>query len=155
MKRMKRLIVVTSFLLLASCSQNQQADDSQLALMKTTNPTPVVTKQDSSHKRVKKIKREVSAIEEIYDVAVVEGNEEILVAYKVKHMHRFWMKKIEKSLNKMLEERFPKEDFVVSSDYKIFLEVVRLNERMEEGKLSDKKAEKRLNELVKMTTDMK
>ncbi|WP_342430275.1 YhcN/YlaJ family sporulation lipoprotein [Neobacillus sp. FSL H8-0543] len=155
MIRMKRLIAVTSFFLLAACSQNQQANESQLALMKTTNPSPVVTKQNSNHDRVKKIEKEVSDINEIYDVAVVEGNKETLVVYKVKHMQRFRMKKIEKDLNKMLEERFPKEDFVVSSDYKIFLEVIRLNERMEKGNVSDRKAEKRLNELVKMTTDMK
>ncbi len=155
MIRMKRLIVITGFFLLAACSQNQQTDDSKLALMKTTNPKPVVTQQNNNHDRVKKIKQVVSDIKEIYDVAVVEGKEETLVAYKVKHMQRFRMKKIEKDLNKMLEERFPKEDFVVSSDYKIFLEVVRLNERIEEGKLSGKRAEKRLKELVKMTTDLK
>ena len=70
---MKRLIAITSFFLLAACSQNQQANDGQLALMKTTNPSPVVTKQNSNHDRAKKIKKEVSDINEIYDVAVIEG----------------------------------------------------------------------------------
>lgn len=55
----------------------------------------------------------------------------------------------------MLEEKHPKENFTVSSDYKIFLEAVRLNEKMKEGKLSHSKAEKRLEEIVKMTEDMK
>jgi hypothetical protein len=65
------------------------------------------------------------------------------------------MKKIEKNLNKNLEKKYPKENFTVSSDYKIFLEAVRLVERKNNGTLSDKQAEKRFNEIVKMTSDMK
>jgi hypothetical protein len=88
-------------------------------------------------------------------VAVVKGKEATLVVYKVKHMQRFRMKQIEKDLTKKLEEKYPKEQFTVSSDYKIFLEAVRLVERKDNGNLSGKQAEKRLNEIVKMTSDMK
>ena len=55
----------------------------------------------------------------------------------------------------MLEKKYPKENFTVSSDYKIFLEAVRIVEERMNGKLSDQKAEKRFNEIVKMTSDMK
>jgi hypothetical protein len=142
--------------LMGSCSQEQQSEgDSQLALMKTTNPNPTVTKKNNGQDKVEKIEKEVSNFNEIYDVAVVKGKEETLVVYKVKHMQRFKMKNIEKDLNKTLEEKYPKETFTVSSDYKIFLEAVRLIERKNNGKLSDKQAEKRLNEILKMTSDMK
>jgi len=126
-----------------------------MALIKTTNPNPIVTQQNRNHDLVKKIKNDISEINEIYDVAVVEGKEDILVAYKVKHLQRFNMKKIEKEVNEKLEKEYPKENFTVSSDYKIFLEAVRLNEKRESGHLSSNQAEDRLNEILKMTSDMK
>jgi hypothetical protein len=150
-----RLMLSLSIFLMSSCGQGQNEKDSQLALMKTTNPNPTVTEKNSGQGKAENIEKEVESIDEIYDVAVVKGKKDTLVVYKVKHMHRFNMKKIEKDLNKILEKKYPKENFTVSSDYKVFLEAVRLVERKNNGKLSDKKAEKRFNEIVKMTSDMK
>lgn len=149
-----RLMLFLSIFLMSSCSQGQNEKDSQLALMKTTNPNPTVT-ENKGQDKAEKIEKEVESFDEIYDVAVVKGKKDTLVVYKVKHMQRFNMKKIEKNLNKTLEKKHPKENFTVSSDYKIFLEVVRLVERKNNGTLSDKQAEKRFNEIVKMTSDMK
>ncbi|WP_251631627.1 YhcN/YlaJ family sporulation lipoprotein [Neobacillus niacini] len=150
-----RLILFVSIFLMSSCSQGQNEKDSQLALIKTTNPNPTVTEENKGQDNAEKIEKEVESFDEIYDVAVVKGKKDTLVVYKVKHMHRFNMKKVEKDLNKILEKKYPKENFTVSSDYKVFLEAVRLVERKNNGKLSDKKAEKRFNEIVKMTSDMK
>jgi hypothetical protein len=150
-----RVIFIVCVSLLVSCSQGQTEKESQLALMKTTNPNPIVTENNNDQDNVERIEREVESIDEIYDVAVVKGKEATLIVSKVKHMQRFRMKQIEKDLNKKLEEKYPNEQFTVSSDYKIFLEAVRLVERKGNGNLSDKQAEKRLNEIVKMTSDMK
>jgi hypothetical protein len=150
-----RLMLIVSVFLMSSCSQGQNEKDSQLALMKTTNPNPTVTEKNEGQDKAEKIEKEVESLDEIYDVAVVKGKKDTLVVYKVKHMQRFNMKKIEKELNKTLEKKYPKENITVSSDYKIFLEAVRLVERKNNGTLSDKQAEKRFNEIVKMTSDMK
>jgi hypothetical protein len=150
-----RLMLIACIILMGSCSQGQKEKDSQLALMKTTNPNPTVTEKNIGQNKVEKIEKKVSSFDEIYDVAVIKGKKATLVVYKVKHMQRFKMKKIEKDLNKTLEEDYPKENFTVSSDYKIFLEGVRLIERKNNGSISDKQAEKRLNEILKMTSDMK
>jgi hypothetical protein len=150
-----RVILIVCVTLLVSCSQEQTEQKSQLALMKTTNPNPTVTEKNNGQDKAESIEREVESIDEIYDVAVVKGKKATLVVYKVKHMQRCRMKQIEKDLNKKLEEKYPKEKFTVSSDYKIFLEAVRLVERKDNGSLTDKQAEKRLNEIVKMTSDMK
>jgi hypothetical protein len=149
-----RLMLFLSIFLMSSCSQGKNEKDSQLALIKTTNPNPTVTEKKGQDK-AEKIEKDVESFDEIYDVAVVKGKRDTLVVYKVKHMQRFNMKKIEKDLNKTLEKKYPKENFTVSSDYKIFLEAVRLVERKNNGTLSTKQAEKRFNEIVKMTSDMK
>jgi hypothetical protein len=155
MKATYRWIIWMSLFFLAACTQNQPVKESQLALMKTTNPTPLSTERKKNRNRAEDIKKDVSSLPEVYDVAVIKGEKDTLVVYKVKHMQRFKMKTIEKNLNKKLEEKHPKENFTVSSDYKIFLEAVRLNEKIKSGSLSHSKAEKRLEEIVKMTEDMK
>jgi hypothetical protein len=77
-----------------------------------------------------------------------------LVVYKVKHLQRFRMKTIEKNITNHLEKKYPKEDFIVSSDYKIFLEAVRLKDDMKKRKITEKKAEKRFKEIVSLTEEM-
>src|SRR3954470_8495319 len=148
MKAAYQMIVSMSLLFLTACTQDRPVKESQMALMKTTNPTPLSTERKKNADRVEDIKRDVSSLPELYDVAVVKGDKDTLVVYKVKHMHRFKMKTIEKNLNKKLEKKHPKENFTVSSDYKIFLEAVRLNEKIKSGSLSHSKAEKRLEEIV-------
>jgi hypothetical protein len=155
MKVIHYWILFACLLLLSSCSQNQQVKDSQLTLMKTTNPSPIVTVKNESKSQVKEIEQDVSSFPELYDVAVIKGKKDTLVVYKVKHLSRFRMKKIEKDINNMLEEKYPKENFTISSDYKIFLETVRLDEKMKTSKFSDQRAEKRFKEIVNMTKELK
>lgn len=153
MKYLKQLTVICLFLLTA-CSHDQGSKNSQLALLKTTNPKPLVTDQEKSDHRVQDIKKNIQSHSQIYDVAVIKGKKATLVVYKVKHLHRFRMKQIEKNLKELLESKYPKEKFVVSSDYKIFLEAVRLNERMKEKKISEQEAEKTFNKIIDMTEAM-
>jgi hypothetical protein len=45
-------------------------------------------------------------------------------------------------------------DFTVSSDYKIFLETIRLKERIESKHISNKEAEKRFKEIVELQQEL-
>jgi hypothetical protein len=142
------------FLCLSGCGMgNNHTKDSQLALMKTTDPKPTKL-TDSSSNKAAAIKREVRRMNEIYDVSVVEGKKDILVAYKVKHLSRFKMKTIEKNLKEKLEKQYPHDHFVVSSDYKIFLESVRLQEDLDAGKISKKEANKRFQRIIKLSKEL-
>lgn len=154
MIQLNKLLILASLFLLVSCSSSQPVKDSQLALMKTTDPKPLVTDKNQRRDHVKAIKKDVSSYPEIYDVAVVKGKKNTLVAYKVKHLNRFRMKSIEAKVTKMLKKKYPKENFTVSSDYKIFLEAIRLDEKMKAKKLSDKQADNQLNKIIKMTAEM-
>ncbi|PKR86782.1 YhcN/YlaJ family sporulation lipoprotein [Heyndrickxia camelliae] len=154
-KRWKYTLVVFSLLLLlVGCTNQNDNKDSSMALIKTTQPTPMKLSNKNSDSLPAKVKKEVANIKEIYDVAVIEGNKTILVAYKVKHLYRFRMKSIEKRLTKRLKNEYPDEKFVVSSDYKIFLEAVRLREAMDAGKISKDQARKRFNNIVKLKEEL-
>ncbi len=64
------------------------------------------------------------------------------------------MKKIEKEVTEMLEKKYPDENFVVSSDYKIFLEAFRLGEKMKEPNFSNEEAQKRLDEIIELKKEL-
>ncbi|MGD6841660.1 YhcN/YlaJ family sporulation lipoprotein [Bacillus infantis] len=152
----KSIIIVAAILYVSGCSNEQKTAESRLALIKTTNPQPLLLDEKKEKRKdlAPKVKKEIEAIKEVYDVAVVVGEKEVLVAYKVKHLQRFHMKKIEKAINKRLEKKFPKEDFIVSSDYKIFLEAVELKEQLKDPDFSRKKANDKLKEIINMKKEL-
>ncbi|MDQ0174615.1 YhcN/YlaJ family sporulation lipoprotein [Bacillus chungangensis] len=146
------------FLLMSvtGCALNKKrTEESSYALLKTTQPTPIVIKKSKKHQVVgDKIERDIEEIPAIYDTAIVENEKRVIVAYKVRHLQRFNMRKIEKKLNKKLESRYPKKQFIVSSDYKIFLEAVRLKEALQSGEISKKEAEKRFKKIISLSSEL-
>lgn len=156
-KPSKIIISAFFFLALSACSYDdgQEHKESDSALLKRTSPPPIELKQRDEDESVAfQVKKEVSNIDEIYDVAVVEGDKKIIVAYKVKHMKRFRMKKIERELTKKLKKEYPDEKFIVSSDYKIFLEAVRLKEDLDGDNLSNAEAKKRFKKIIRLKEEM-
>lgn len=156
MKGIKGIFILIIFVMLVSCSQNDSNKKSELALIKTTNPNPVLL-EDHSQKKVDlvaNIEHDIESMKELYDVAIVKGDKDVLIAYKVKHLYRFKMKSIEKKLKDTLQKKYPNENFTVSSDYKIFLEAVKLKEKMEKPNYSKEKANKKLKKIIKLKQEM-
>ena len=144
--------------IMVGCNSNlDEEKEAQLSMISKTNPTPInlSSQPNQSNPTSKKIKEEVESIDSIYDVAVIKGKDKILVAYKVKHLQRFHMKAIEKEVNDKLEKEYPDEDFTVSSDYKIFLEAVRLGEKLKDPSYPEKKAKKELNKIINLSKELK
>ncbi|MDF1507472.1 sporulation protein [Robertmurraya sp. DFI.2.37] len=154
-----RKILITYFFvivtLLCACN-NDGSKESGLALVKTTNPAPLSLEKSTKKELdlIGAIEQDVESFKELYDVSVLKGKEDILVAYKVRHMQRFHMKKIEKKIKKLLEDKYSQENFIVSSDYKIFLEAVKLEEKLKDPTYSTEKAEKRLQEIIKLKKEL-
>ncbi|RSD29495.1 sporulation protein [Mesobacillus subterraneus] len=140
----------------AGCSFGKTTQESRASMIQSVNPAPGAT-NDFNHEKVElaeKVKKDIQAFEELYDVAVIAGKEDTLVAYKVKHMKRFGMKRIEKEINKKLEKNYPGENFIVSSDFKIFIEAVELQEKMKNPAYPEKKAEKQLQKIISLKKEM-
>lgn len=155
MKKLVYLLVVSLLFFLSACN-NDGPKEAGMALLRTTNPSPMSLERNTKEELdlVGKIEVDVESFKELYDVSVLKGKEDILVVYKVRHMQRFHMKKIEKKVNKMLEEKYPDENFIVSSDYKIFLEAVELEENLKDPNYSPKKAEEKLREIIRLKKEL-
>ncbi|KRG10875.1 sporulation protein [Lederbergia galactosidilytica] len=156
LKNRKYVLAITVFFLIISgCSSNEDGEEARLSLMKTTQPAPIeISYQEKNDSVAYQIREDVKKINEIYDVAIIEGQKNILIAYKVSHLQRFRMKKIEKNLKDQLESDYPEKKFIVSSDYKIFLETIRLREALEDDNISIDEAEKRFKEIIKLQKEM-
>src|SRR3954447_10076390 len=158
MKKKQSVLLVHVFLCLfvmsVGCSSKDHQEKDYMALLKATNPTPTNLASDSKAASAKEIKEEVQTLDDIYDVAVVKGEKEVLVVYKVKHLRRFHMKKIEKDVQSRLEKKYPDDEFVVSSDYKIFLEAVRLGEKMKDPNYPKKKAKQELDQIILLKKEL-
>ena len=139
-------------LFLSGCASNGDGKAERLALLKQTNPKPmdIIDDTDSHIGDEEAVKKEVTKNDHIYDVVIVKNGKEMLVAYKIKHLHRFQMKQIEKKLTKDLNKKYEGVHFVVSSDYKIFLEAVRLNKLLRENEIPREKAKKEFNQIVEL-----
>lgn len=146
-----RLIIPLALFVLIGCANKEDGSDSKIALMKKTDPSPIeLVDNPETDSYGHAIKQEISKMKELYDVAVIQDKEETLVVYKVKHLHRFKMKEIEKKMDAFLENKYPGENFILSSDYKIFLETIRLKEKLQNGTISKKDAETKFKEIVKL-----
>lgn len=149
------LSVLSICFLLTGCNNDYQS--SRWALFKRVDPEPLSIYSENKSKDIQSvegIKKETSSIPSIYDVAVIKGKKDTLVAYKVKYKSRFKMKSIEKELNEKLKSKYPDENFTVSSDFKIFLETMRLWDKMQNPNYSDKKANNRLKKIIELNNEL-
>ena len=145
------IFMIGSLIFLSGCEGFTKKGDAKWALFKTTNPHPAVLYEtEKEFQFSEELHDYVLKIPEIYDAAIIVGKERVLVAYKVKQMKRFKMKKIEKKLKKKLEEKYKDRKFTVSSDFKIFLEAVELNEDLKDKDYSRKKARKHFKDIIKL-----
>lgn len=153
MEKRLMLIIFSLSVLLFGCSTVNDTPETRSSLVRTSNPNPIAV-NNKDEKLAGDIKKTALSIDGIYDVAVIKGEaKDCLVAFKVHHLERFRMKKIEKQLTKELQKQFKDLSFTVSSDFKIFLEAVRLNEKVEKENLSKEKKEKRLQEIIKLSRE--
>ncbi|CEE01099.1 hypothetical protein BT1A1_1267 [Caldibacillus thermoamylovorans] len=153
MEKRLMLFIFSLSVLLFGCSTVNDTPETRSSLVRTSNPNPIAV-NNKDEKLVGDIKETALSIDGIYDVAVIKGEaKDCLVAFKVHHLERFRMKKIEKQLTKELQKQFKDLSFTVSSDFKIFLEAVRLNEKVEKENLSKEKKEKRLQEIIKLSRE--
>jgi hypothetical protein len=153
MEKRLMLFIFSLSVLLFGCSTVNDTPETRSSLVRTSNPNPIAV-NNKDEKLAGDIKKTALSIDGIYDVAVIKGEaKDCLVAFKVHHLERFRMKKIEKQLTKELQKQFKDLSFTVSSDFKIFLEAVRLNEKVEKENLSKEKREKRLQEIIKLSRE--
>ncbi|WP_404408735.1 sporulation protein [Jeotgalibacillus malaysiensis] len=123
------------------------------AALEQTGPVHVKI-HDSENGTIKEVAEHIEDTKELYDSVVVAADSTLVVSYKVKHLHRFQMKEIEKEMKAWLEEKYPNKEIVLSSDYKIFLELYDLSDKWASNSLSEKEAMDEIEKIIKLKKEM-
>ena len=142
MKILKSITVLIFSFCLSSCGNIESE------ISKVTNVV------NNSHETIhKEQKAENIALQfpEIKQAKAISSNGEMIVAFQVKQMQKFFTESIEKKVKEQLKKEFPeKEKIYVSHDLKIWLEVQKLETARQTKNLDSKELEKRFKKLNKL-----
>ncbi|KIL50217.1 hypothetical protein KP77_15920 [Jeotgalibacillus alimentarius] len=138
----KMMLTAISILFLTGCAAFEQ-----------TGPVHVKI-HDSENGTVKEVAQRIEDTKELYDSVVVAADSTLVVSYKVKHMNRFQMKSIEKKMKSWLTEKYPEKEIVLSSDYKIFMELYAFSDKWQTGELNEQEAMDEIEKIIKLKKEM-
>ena len=123
---------------------NQVQEKQQQTEITTIASSSVVQKEE-------KAESIVLQFPEIKQAKAISSNGEMIVAFQLKHMQKFFTESIEKKVKEKLKKEFPeKEKIYVSHDLKIWLEVQKLAKDRQTNNLDTKELEKRFKKLNKL-----
>lgn len=135
-------ISVLLFLLLSACGTN---DTEQSA--SETNPSILRTSTNLKQETSNDAKELIDQEHDVNEVIAVNNDKMIMIAINPKHHDRLQLKDLEKDLKKKVKSKFNKHEVVLSTDQKIFLELKKLEERLNNGDLSKAELNKELKRI--------
>ncbi|GLC87726.1 hypothetical protein [Lysinibacillus piscis] len=127
------LLCIGSMLLLSGCMEKEKF---------------VVYGATTQGKDVEIIVKDADYVER---ATVIQFEDSMLVAVQIKPWRKWQKAKLEKKLQKQLDKKYPKQEILVSADYKIFYEANKIKkEQLENTKLNERLT--KLKELAKEQT---
>ena len=149
---MKKWFVLMSIFLLMSCAHEQKEQKQSLQQEDMTNVSHNGSAKRSDQRHAEKAVDMLKGRKDVKDAVAVQANGRLLVAYQVKHIHRFRMKAIEKDVQRMLNDAFD-EKVIASHDLKIFWKTKALKEKLETKHMSEKQIEKEVTIIQKLSEE--
>ncbi|MFT0800952.1 YhcN/YlaJ family sporulation lipoprotein [Bacillus swezeyi] len=152
MKILYKYLPIAVFLLvintIAHGCQNANENDTQNKPMAVRHVNVQNEKTDQA--AANKAKDKLLEKEEVTEVRGANSKKDLILAVQVEQFDRFRLKDIEKQSKEMLKKDFPGYSIEVSTDQKIFWELDKLEKRLENKKISDKKLKKKLRHIKKL-----
>lgn len=141
------ILILIGLFLLVSCSKENTAE----RVSPKNNPPLEFTKLSTNSKDDQRTANEarefVSKFDEVTDVRAIHHDDQLLIAVKVNHFDRFDLKDIEKKLKKSTNNSFQDVNITLSTDKKLFIEIEKLENELQNDSLSKKELSKRINKL--------
>lgn len=88
--------------------------------------------------------------QEVKLVRAIEGKESLIVAIELMHRNTFQSKTLTKELKNKLEKEIPSKKIEATTDHKIFIELEKLENKLNNNELTKKQLEKKLNKIQKL-----
>ncbi|MBA2874964.1 YhcN/YlaJ family sporulation lipoprotein [Thermaerobacillus caldiproteolyticus] len=153
-KYVTMLMVVT--LLIVGCAREKEIKQQSLqgTNMIKTNRDGTAYSYKVNQSIAKQAVQHIKARKEVRDAVAVNTSKKLLVAYQVKHMHRFRMKQIKKDIEQQLKQLFPNHKIIVSSDLKIFWKTNELRDKINKDGMNEKQINKQIKKLKKLSEEL-
>ncbi|MEC2056374.1 YhcN/YlaJ family sporulation lipoprotein [Peribacillus psychrosaccharolyticus] len=145
MKRIKILLSLFVMLGLAGCTDQKAKEPDQKPSVTKVHTKTLVSQSPSVTAR-----EEIKKRKDVSNVKAVNTDKELLVALEIEQFDRLHIKKTVKEVKSKLKKTFPNHKIEVTADSKIFLELDKLQSKIEKNKLDTKSLKKEHNDLKKL-----
>jgi len=146
MKSIKVLLSLVAIIGITGCADQKTKDPEQ----KQHSVTKVHTKDLVSQSVSEATKNEIKKRKDVSSVAAVNTDKELLVAIEIEQFDRFHVKKTVKKVKSELKKTYPNYKIEVTADSKIFLELSKLQTKIEKDKFDNKKLKEEHKDLIKL-----
>ncbi len=117
------------------------------------NITNVSSQNTKNLNMTDQVKQLLDKQKEVSNVKVVNSDKELFIAAEIKQMDRLRIKEIEKRLKKLTEDKYPNHNVTLSTDKKIFLELDKLEQEVNDTNISKKHLEKELKRIKNLSEE--
>ncbi|MFD1849225.1 hypothetical protein [Oceanobacillus bengalensis] len=100
-----------------------------------------------------KAKKILEKHDEVIGIKAANTSEDMIVSVEIKHSKRFTLKKITKELSNKLKDTFSDYHVELSIDKKIFLELEKLEEKIQKKSISKKEVEEEIKRITKLSKE--
>ncbi|WP_222928583.1 YhcN/YlaJ family sporulation lipoprotein [Oceanobacillus piezotolerans] len=136
--------------LLAACSNELSREQSPSQDIEVKH---ISSNQGSSQEPSNQAKDILSKNEDVTAVKAINNKDRMIIGVKVKHHKRFNLEKMKKKLTKKVEESFPDYKIELSTDKKIYLEIEKIEEKLQSNDLKSKELEKEIDRISKLSKE--
>jgi outer membrane murein-binding lipoprotein Lpp len=154
MRKWLMMTVVIGILMGGCANENkvkqQSMQGSDFMEINTNGEQQAAINQQAAEQAVAHLKER----DDIKDVVAVNTNNKLLVAYQIKHMHRFYRKQIEKEIDRQLIRLFPNYQIVSSSDLKIFWKTEELRGKLGNKKWNERKVDQQIEKIKQLSEEL-
>lgn len=140
MKHHYRLLLII-VLMFTGCNVGGQGEDVR-PLFIGTNKIIDQTKADFA-------KQLILSMDEVVEVKGVNVDEDIFIVAKVKQFDRFFLERIRAAAHDKVKKRFPDAKVHVSTDKKVFLELEKLERKVNNNEIDKKAIDKEIKRIEK------
>ena len=145
MKRIKVLLSLVVLISLAGCTEQKAKDSDQKPSVTNVQSKTLVSQSPSVTAR-----KEIKNRKDVSNVKAVNTEKELMVALEIEQFDRIHVKKTVKEVKAKLKKIFPNHKIEVTADSKIFLELDKLQSKIEKNKLDTKSLKKEHKDLKKL-----
>lgn len=145
MKRIKILLSLVVLISLAGCTEQKAKDSDQKPSVTNVHSKTLVSQSPSVTAR-----EEIKKRKDVSNVKAVNTEKELMVALEIEQFDRIHVKKTVKEVKAKLKKTFPHHKIEVTADSKIFLELDKLQSKIEKNKLDTKSLKKEHKDLKKL-----